>query len=222
MDALVDDLVTVVESLDVVPVMVGASMGGLTAMLALGERQVRAGGLVLVDVAPRVESVGVQRIHAFMTAASQGFATLEDAAEAVAAYNPHRPRPTNLEGLRRNLRVRDDGRLRWHWDPAFMDIANEPSRAERHRRFLRAAHNVIVPTLLVRGTDSDVVSEAGAAELLRAIPGSVEVAVRAGHMVVGDDNDVFGTQLLAFLGRVQAPDADQHGPDAASQAWSAS
>ena len=35
-----------------------------------------------------------------------GFATLEDAADAIAAYNPNRPRPKDLSGLRKNLRER--------------------------------------------------------------------------------------------------------------------
>ena len=50
---------------------------------------------------------------------ADGFAWLEDVANAIAASNPHRPRPSDLSGLRKNLRLRD-GRWYWHWDPAFI------------------------------------------------------------------------------------------------------
>src|SRR5690606_31887588 len=97
MDALVGDLAAVVTELDVVPALVGASMGGITSLVALGESAVDARALVLVDVAPRTEPEGVRRILDFMASAPNGFATLEDVADAVAAYNPHRARPKNLD-----------------------------------------------------------------------------------------------------------------------------
>ncbi len=132
MDALVGDLAAVVSQLDVTPVLVGASMGGITSLLAVGESAVRAGALVLVDVAPQVEAAGVQRILDFMASAPDGFASLEEVADAIASYNPHRPRPSNLDGLRKNVRQWDDGRWHWHWDPAFLSVRDEPSRATRH------------------------------------------------------------------------------------------
>lgn len=55
-----------------------------------------------------------------MAAHVHGFENLEQAADAIAAYLPHRPRPTNLEGLKKNLRHRE-GRWFWHWDPAFLE-----------------------------------------------------------------------------------------------------
>jgi hypothetical protein len=44
-----------------------------------------------------------------------GFATLEEAADFISAYLPHRPRPKDLSGLAKNLRLHPDGRYRWHW-----------------------------------------------------------------------------------------------------------
>ena len=61
------------------------------------------------------------RIGAFMSEHMEiGFGSLEEVADAVAAYNPHRPRPTDLSGLKKNVRQRADGRWVWHWDPRFM------------------------------------------------------------------------------------------------------
>ena len=199
MDALVADLAQVVTGLAVEPVLVGASMGGITSLVAVGEKAVVARALVLVDVAPQVEPAGVQRILDFMASAPDGFASLEEVADAIAAYNPHRPRPRNLDGLRKNVRQWDDGRWHWHWDPAFLTVRDEPSRATQHERLKAAAASVEVPTMLVRGTQSDVVSAEGAEELQRLIPHATVREAKAGHMVAGDDNDVFAQQVVQFL-----------------------
>jgi len=182
-------------------VLVGASLGGLASLVAIGEApHAPATALVLVDVVPRMEPEGVDRIKAFMTSAPDGFGSLEDAAEAVAAYLHHRPRPDDLSGLRKNLRQRPDGRWVWHWDPQFM------TQDERHRdfddvdRLAAAARAVAVPTLLVRGGISDVVSVDGAHELQGLIPHATLVDVAgAGHMVAGDRNDRFSEAVLHFL-----------------------
>jgi non-heme chloroperoxidase len=148
----------------------------------------------------QVEPEGVDRIRAFMTANSDGFASLEEIADAVSAYNPLRRRPRNLDGLRKNVRQHADGRWYWHWDPAFMRIDDEPQRRIDPLRLRAAASRLRVPTLLVHDARSDVVSDVGLADMERLIPTAecVEVA-GAGHMVAGDDNDVFATRLETFL-----------------------
>jgi pimeloyl-ACP methyl ester carboxylesterase len=138
-----------------------------------------------------------------------GFATLEEVADAVHAYNPHRPRPTDLSGLRKNVRQRGDGRWYWHWDPAF--ITGRPFDDEARVRQLRgdllddAARSLTVPTLLVRGRQSDLLSEDGAQAFLALVPHAKYVDVGgAGHMVAGDRNDAFNDAVVDFLGEVRA------------------
>ena len=202
LDAFAADLVAFLQTLDQPAVLVGASLGGITAMIVAGEHSELVAALVLVDVVVEVEQAGMRRIRDFMGAHRDGFATLEEVADAIAAYNPHRPRSPDLDGLRKNLRRGEDGRWYWHWDPAFMVIEDEPRRLADPERLKRAAGRVRVPTLLVRGRRSDVVSDAGIKDMLRRIA-SAEVAdvAAAGHMVVGDDNDVFATALESFLAR---------------------
>jgi pimeloyl-ACP methyl ester carboxylesterase len=208
LDALVGDLRAVVAGVrgqiaDVAPVLVGASMGGGTSMVAEGEHPGLAAALVLVDIVPRIDPVGVKRITDFMASNPEGFADLDEVAEVIAAYNPHRKRAPSVEGLRKNVRLRADGRWYWHWDPAFLSIRDEPSRAVRTDRITDAAGNVRVPTMLVRGRHSDIVNDQGVAELLELIPGARYVDVAdAGHMVAGDDNDVFTENLTGFLDEV--------------------
>jgi pimeloyl-ACP methyl ester carboxylesterase len=204
-DAMVGDLACVCASLSAPPALVGASMGGLTSLLAIGEGAAGlARALVLVDIATRLEPEGVARVLDFMRAHTGGFASLDEAAEAVAAYNPHR-KTRSTAGLRKNLRQREDGRWYWHWDPRFLDHATRSRAGEalvRQKRRERAARRIRIPTLLVRGGSSDVVSPEGARELQQLIPHAELFDVEdAGHMVAGDRNDVFSNAVIEFLRR---------------------
>jgi pimeloyl-ACP methyl ester carboxylesterase len=189
------------------PALVGASLGGISSLIAIAEddqttERPVASALVLVDVAPRLEPEGVARIGTFMLGHLDGFASLEDVADAVAAYNPHRPRPSDLSGLRKNVRQREDGRWYWHWDPRFMSPGriDEPRSIRNEDRLERAAQTLTLPVLLVRGRQSDVLSEAGARNLQALVPHARFVDVAgAGHMVAGDRNDVFNDAVVAFL-----------------------
>lgn len=181
--------------------LVGASMGGATAMEAIRQGY-RPQALVLVDIVPRPDPRGVERIRRFMQGNPEGFATLDDAAQAIADYNPHRQKPTDTEGLRKNLRQQADGRYHWHWDPRI--LAAGPARDLED--FLRTVEGLKrAPDLavqLVRGALSDVVSDQGVAELVDALPrAEVFEVAKAGHMVAGDRNDVFNAGVLQFLRR---------------------
>lgn len=210
LDRLVADLHAVMAALDSPPAVVGASLGGITALLAEGERdRSRAderplAALVMVDSAARVEADGADRIRAFMSADPDGFADLEAAAAAIAAYMPHRPPPKDLSGLAKNLRQGEDGRWRWHWDPALLTGERTPREARLNPdRLDAAARRVQAPTLLVRGRMSDVVSEEGARAFLALVPHAEYRDISgAGHMVAGDRNDVFTAAVTDFLGRV--------------------
>ena len=187
------------------PVLIGASLGGLASLTAIGEAPAGttvASGLVLVDVAPRLEQEGIDRIAEFMLGNLDGFASLDDVADAVAAYNPHRPRPKDLSGLRKNVRQREDGRWYWHWDPAFLlgGRIDETRSVRNEGRLEDAARAVTVPALLVRGRQSDVLSEEGVRQTLELMPQARYVDVGgAGHMVAGDRNDAFNDAVVEFL-----------------------
>jgi len=200
-DAFVDDLEIVTQTFSQSPAVVGASMGGLVALLLAGLRnQTSLSGLVLVDTVPRMEDEGVDRIISFMSSALDGFASLDEAADAIAAYLPNRKRPASLAGLNKNLRLQNDGRYYWHWDPAFISESRKGERKQDSHRLLRAAETLSIPTLLVRGALSNVVSDTGVKEFLTAAPQAKYVNVsEAGHMVVGDRNDIFNKAIIDFL-----------------------
>jgi pimeloyl-ACP methyl ester carboxylesterase len=200
-DVMVEDLVALVDALGGRrPVLVGASMGGGTSLVAVGEDRVDATALVLVDIAPRIDSEGVQKIQSFMAQRPDGFDSLEQVADAIASYQPHRQRPRNLDGLAKNVRLGDDGRYHWHWDPKFR--GGRRDLAQRTDRLEACARNLTLPALLVRGGLSDILTEEGARSFLELCPHSEYVNVTgAGHMVAGDRNDVFADAVLDFLTR---------------------
>ncbi|MBA4286414.1 MAG: alpha/beta hydrolase [Xanthomonadaceae bacterium] len=201
-DRMCADLRGIATTLPAPPALVGASMGGAASLLAASEAG-SARALVLVDVVPRLNREGAERIVEFMRARPDGFASLEEAADVVAAYYPQRRRPRDPTGLLKNLRLRGDGRLHWHWDPALVadpDGVSEPPRFTE--KLYTAAARIRVPTLLVRGLESDVVTDYGVAEFRACLP-ALEVCdvAAAGHMVAGDRNDAFNDGVAGFLRR---------------------
>jgi len=202
------DVLEVLNQLPPRPVLVGASLGGFTAMLLAGELSpatVRA--VVLVDIVPNMDPSGATRIHGFMNDRMEsGFASLDEVADAIQEYNPHRPRPSDLDGLKTNLRERD-GRWYWHWDPKFIDGTSalppiEVTEVDRLYTAIEAILRTEVPMLLVRGQMSDLVTEERAEEFIARFPEIDFVDVGgAGHMVAGDRNDLFAGAVVDFLTR---------------------
>jgi pimeloyl-ACP methyl ester carboxylesterase len=201
--AYANDAVAVADGLGKPPVLVGASLGGVAAIIAEGGTdRVVSSGLVIVDITHRSNPEGIQRIRDFMASGLGGFATLDEAADAIAAYTPNRPKRTaNPAGLMKVLRQKTDGRWYWHWDPKFLDHDRTEVPPDDFQALFEAAlHHVRVPTLLVRGLLSDVVTEEGVQAFLAAVPGAKLADVGdAAHMVAGDRNDVFSESVVDFL-----------------------
>ncbi len=196
-----DDLRALAEAQRSRPVLIGASMGGLLGIAVAGEphRPAPFSALALVDITPRWEPAGVARILTFMRMYPEGFQNFADAAKAVANYLPHRSGRKNESGLRALLHEGPDRRLRWHWDPSLLDVV-EREGPMRQRALLEATRHIRVPTILLSGTASDVVSEHTVEEFLALLPGAVHIRVTgATHTLVGDANDAFVSALGGFL-----------------------
>jgi len=203
-----DDLITIAQQIKeqsggLAPLLVGASMGGISAMLAQGDHPAIFSALILVDITPRMEASGVDKIMGFMSKDMKaGFADVNEAADVIAAYLPDRKRPRSLDGLKKNLREHEDGRLYWHWDPAFVEGPHSilAGGEDVHDLLFASAGKISMPTLLVRGNKSELVTQESADEFLSLVPHADYVDVTdAGHMVAGDKNDVFANAVIEFL-----------------------
>jgi pimeloyl-ACP methyl ester carboxylesterase len=197
-DALCIDTHSVLDQIGRPTILIGASMGGMTAMPVAHEAGPdKVTKLVLVDVVPRYEKDGSARIREFMASGLNGFESLDEAAEAVASYLPYRTKPRSPDGLKKNLRLRD-GRWFWHWDPAFLTVPAD-DKFVRVAKLEQAVMALTIPILLIRGRLSDVVSEEGVKDFLEKVPNAEFVELSgAGHTAAGDDNDAFSDAVVQF------------------------
>ncbi len=200
-DHFAQDLRELAAQMSSLPVLIGASLGGISALVAEGEADHRVfRAIVLVDIVPRMNLEGAHNVISFMGAhLEEGFASLEEAADVITKYTG-RPRRKDVSGLRKNLRLNPDGRYRWHWDPQFVLQRNDASQFTDGDQLVEATRKIDIPLLLVRGQLSDLVTEALAQEFLELKPDARYVDVKnARHMVAGDRNDIFTAAIVEFL-----------------------
>ncbi len=203
-DQFADDLIVVAGEQAQPPVLVGASMGGLFGLIAEARWPGLFRAMVLVDITPRWEEAGLQRILGFVTAFPQGFDSLEHAADVVAAYLPHRRNRKTPEELRELLREGEDGRWRWHWDARLVDELVRDC-AQHQDAIAEAARAVRCPILLVSGGRSDLVSARTIAEFRTLAPHARHAHLpQATHMLAGDDNDGFTATVREYLAELSA------------------
>ncbi|SVA26929.1 uncharacterized protein METZ01_LOCUS79783 [marine metagenome] len=205
-DSHKQDLINVLRTLGKPASLVGASLGGMISLSLAGDKENSkfCSSLVMVDIGLYPDPQGATRIVKWMKSSEKGFESIEEAAEAVAGYLPHRKRPRNVRGLKKNLRKKDDGRYYWHWDPRFL-VGRKESEYDNLEDIQRnVAKRVTAPTLLIRGALSDVVTERNVNDFLASIPHAEFKEIRkAAHMVAGDRNDVFAEEAIKFLKRIE-------------------
>ena len=197
-----DDLVSIINEIGKPARLVGASLGGMASLVLAGDEinSDLCTALIMVDIGIYPDPVGSDRIVSFMLSGEKGFDSLENVAKSISDYLPHRKKPKDLEGLKKNLRLKSDGRYYWHWDPRF--IRRRPG--SRDRRYfdlqLKAAEKVTIPTLLIRGALSDVVTMEDVDYFLSVISHARFVEIeKAAHMIAGDRNDIFAEEAIKFL-----------------------
>jgi len=152
-------------------VLIGTSMGGIIAMTHVAECADRLSGLVINDIGPEAEA-GTQRITQMVGSRPDEFATLEEAMAYRRSASPilaARSAEDQHELALGVLRQRADGKWRWKMDPAY--IRQRVERGAPARPPLWPALQALpCPTLVVWGTESDVLSEAQALRMVDVLP----------------------------------------------------
>jgi len=198
-----DDLVSIINEIGKPARLVGASLGGMASLVLAGDKTYSdlCSALIMVDIGIYPDPVGSDRIVSFMLSGEGGFDSLEDAAKSIGTFLPHRKKPKDLQGLKKNLRLKNDGKYYWHWDPRF--IRRRPGSNDKGSYFelqLKAAEKVTIPTLLIRGALSDVVTMEDVEYFLSVISHAKFVEIeKAAHMIAGDRNDIFAEEAIKFL-----------------------
>lgn len=203
LDAYAQDVRAVIGQLGGSPLVVGASLGGLSTVLASGEcDRTRPAAIALIDIVPWIDATEGSHVREFMRGTLGGFDDLSGALDAVQHYLPHRPRPQSGEGLLKNLRRGPDHRLYWHWDPQIMAPRDDWDLVSINARLQAAAQSLSMPLMLVRGTKSEIVSDDAMSRFRTMLPQAEIVEIEdARHMVVGDDNGAFLATTSDFLAR---------------------
>ena len=152
-------------------VLIGTSMGGIIAMTYAAEHAERLLGLVINDIGPDAEA-GTQRITQMVGSRPDSFATLEEAMAYRRAMSPilaARSAEDQHELALGVLRRGTGGKWAWKMDPAY--IRQRVERGPPARPPLWPALQALPrPTLVVWGTESDVLSEAQALRMVDALP----------------------------------------------------
>ena len=196
------DIVSILKEIKKPAAFIGASLGGMTSLSIAGDPELRekCWALVMVDIGLYPNLEGSQEIVEFMHSGSEGFASIEEAAESVANYLPHRKRPRDNRGLEKNLRLKDDGRYYWHWDPRFLDYGPKDIPEDYKEKQKSFAKVVETPTLLIKGAMSNILTQNEVDDFLKVITHSEFVEIKdAAHMVAGDRNDIFAAAAIDFL-----------------------
>ncbi len=201
-EAHADDLRAILAEVGAPAILVGASLGGIAMLDVLGGEAppAPARALVLIDIGHRFAAGGTDRIDGFMAGTIGGFDSLDAAAAAIADYLPHRGPRRPGGGLLKTLEERADGRFYWRWDPAMLVGRPKLDMAAFERKIVAELGRVDIPTLVIRGASSEILTRDTAEEMLDILPrGQLAEVAGAHHMVAGDDNNAFMAALLAFI-----------------------
>ncbi len=181
--------------------LIGHSMGGRNSYVWASRHQDTLHSLVIVDTGPESAPRGRNRIQRFKELPDE-LDSLEEFASRVEEYTG-RSREQTLGSLKYSIRQRADGKWTWKYDK-IMRTPGQRSPTWTPDQLWDSVAKIDCPTLVVRGSESDIFTEETMLKMRSVIPQCTTVTVdRAGHLVAGDnpaDFLVAGLELLARVG----------------------
>lgn len=184
-----------------VPLLVGMSLGGLTALTVAAERPDLVGQLALVDITPGVNAEKAKEIIDFVSGPEE-FTSFDELLERTVLFNPTRSESSLRRGILHNARPLDpddaDGPWVWRYDVPTMERVEDLDH--RFTDLWDAIDALTMPVTLYQGDRSPVVDDADVAELVRRQPSASHVVVEgAGHSIQGDQPVVLASLLAGLL-----------------------
>jgi pimeloyl-ACP methyl ester carboxylesterase len=184
-------------------VMFGTSLGGLVTMLLASVDKPRLAGALLNDVGPVLEEKGLDHIRTYV-GRSQTWPTWIHAARALCEAQRDRYPDWDLDQwlgfAKRVCRLTAQGRVVLDYDMRIAEPLKTPAPAVDLWPVFEALRGI--PTLLVRGELSDLLSEATAERMAQEHP-DLEIAVvpRVGHAPTLDEPEA-AAAIDAILERI--------------------
>jgi esterase len=180
-------------------VLVGHSLGGVSALEYAGRGGDRVAALVLVDVGPVIHTDAGERVRALGDETAE-LETFDDYVSRLRALSPRRDERLIRRGLQHNLRRLPSGRWTWKWDRRRVQAHSLPDLKARYALLWERVERVPCPTLVVRGGRSEVLPRADAEELVARLPDArLEEVAGAGHTVHGSNPAGLLEVLRPFL-----------------------
>ncbi len=178
---------------------VGHSMGGMNTMRLMLDQPERADRVILVDIGPEMSEDGAKTIRNFVTEHRE-FDDLDHFVDAVQRYDPYRSREHIKRTVKYNLLRRADGKYVSKRDHG-PRLSTTQEHRTRHDRFrLDDAPRMTMPTLVVRGADSNILTAEAAERFVDALPdGELVTVANAGHNVHGQNTPGFIDAVTDFL-----------------------
>jgi esterase len=177
-------------------VLIGHSMGGINAIICAARHPELVNRLVIVDIGPEISAEGIERMKKERTSEPEAFDSKEEAISYMRRIEPRQSDKFIRHQVCYALRQDERGRLRFKYDRALL------STELRSPQWLwEYISQVVCPSLLVRGMESDMLTTEVAERMGRNLAfGSVVDIEHAGHSVPGDNPDAFETVVRRFLG----------------------
>lgn len=199
-DALLGDLDAFVHALGLGRVsLLALSLGGRVAINYAGRYPAQVERLVVVDIGPEIAPAGRARVGTLMATAPERFASIEDVITHMRANAPRYTDAMLRHRAQHAVRPLPGGGFTWKYDRALRDAIRQ-GRLRVPADLWPQWRAIACPTLLVRGAESDVLSDETAKRMIDALPGARLVVVPdAGHTVPGDQPAAFQALLREFL-----------------------
>jgi pimeloyl-ACP methyl ester carboxylesterase len=194
LEEYVGELAEVIEALDLRDLLlIGHSAGGKNAFVYAADRPQRLSRLVIVDMDPDAHNPGSAQMLARYRGESDQYPSLEAVVERLRSREPHAPEEALRHHARHLTKPLPQGGLAWKRDRKVVALYHRPDAWEHLPR-------ISVPTLLVRGAESTLLTAPVAERMRRAIPRCTLVELAGGgHWCYDEQPDAFQRAVAAFL-----------------------